>query len=172
MRERAVVTAYLAAACQRGGPAAWAAALVWGEHVRVVGGLLPAATPARAAVAAALGAVRALRRPALVRMRTPSPYALATARLLPALVLRGWTRFDRRRGATVGVAHADLWQSLLAATRDSGHMLDWAEGAHPRAAAAARALLADARSEAAGFPVLGGPGWGADCETRPPSASS
>ncbi|WP_448581506.1 ribonuclease HI [Thermaurantiacus sp.] len=124
------------------GPGGWAAILVAGSREKILTGHAPSTTNNRMELTAALEALRALTKPADVRLETDSRYLVeGMTRWLPAWQRNGWRTADRKP-----VANIDLWQALAEAAAPHRIRWEWVRGhaGHPlneRADALANAAI-------------------------------
>jgi ribonuclease HI len=102
------------------GPGGWAAILVSGEHRRELSGGEPHTTNNRMELRGVIEGLRALKRPARVRIQCDSAYVVNAHR-------KGWIGNWQRNGwktaAKKPVENQDLWQELLAA--EQPHEITW-----------------------------------------------
>lgn len=97
----------------------WAAVLRFGEREKVLTGNDPATTNNRMELHAAVAALAALKRPCQVEFHTDSEYLRrGITEWIEGWVAKGWQTKQRKP-----VLNADLWQQLLALTRQ--HEIDW-----------------------------------------------
>jgi ribonuclease HI len=116
-----VVEIYTDGACSGNpGPGGWGAQLRYGEHVKeLCGGDPGPTTNNRMELTAAIEALEALTRTAIVRLHTDSSYLRnGITSWLPGWKRNGWRTADKKP-----VKNADLWQRLDAAA--SGHQVEW-----------------------------------------------
>jgi ribonuclease HI len=134
------------------GPGGWAAALLYGEHVRMLSGRYRDTTNNRMELRAAIEALNTLKRPCPVDLYTDSEYVRqGITEWVINWQRRGWRTADKKP-----VKNVDLWQALLAAVArhapaggvawhwTKGHAGDqWNEQVDHLANAAARAVADD-----------------------------
>jgi ribonuclease HI len=100
------------------GPGGWAAILLWRGHERELSGGEPDTTNNRMELMGVIQGLRALKRPATVRVLTDSAY-------LEKAFSHGWLERWKRNGwktaAKKPVANQDLWEALDEAT--DGHTI-------------------------------------------------
>ncbi|HEY0639629.1 MAG TPA: ribonuclease HI [Pseudonocardiaceae bacterium] len=147
-----VVDIYTDGACSGNpGPGGWGAVLRYGAHERELrGGEAGATTNNRMELMAAIAALEALTRPAVVRLHTDSTYVRnGVTQWLPRWKSNGWQTAARQP-----VKNADLWQRLDAA--GERHQVEWhwvkGHAGHPeneRADRLAAAGLQEAQAAAA-----------------------
>jgi ribonuclease HI len=101
------------------GAGGWGAILRAGNRERELAGGEAATTNNRMELMAAIAALEALKRPAVVTLYTDSIYLKdGITRWLPQWKKRGWRTADKKP-----VKNVDLWQRLEAAA--SAHRIDW-----------------------------------------------
>lgn len=106
------------------GPGGWAALLRAGGRERIVSGAEALTTNNRMELTAALRALQALNRPALVTIETDSRYLLdGMTKWLPAWKARGWRTADGKP-----VKNADLWKALVEAAAPHEVQWQWVRG--------------------------------------------
>ena len=115
-----VVTIYTDGACRGNpGPGGWGALLISGETRKELLGAEADTTNNRMELMAAIEALRALRRPAKVRLYTDSKYVCTGFKeWLPNWKQRGWKTADKKP-----VKNVDLWQALEVAAEP--HDIEW-----------------------------------------------
>lgn len=103
------VTIYTDGACRGNpGPGGWGAVLIKGAKRKELCGGEPDTTNNRMELAAAINALRALKRPCRVFLHSDSSYLIdGASRWLPGWKSRGWRRASSKR-----VENADLWQEI------------------------------------------------------------
>jgi ribonuclease HI len=103
------------------GPGGWAALLRFGTAEREISGYEAQTTNNRMELMAALEALRALKRPCQVRLKTDSQYVQKGMTLWG----HGWARNDWRKkpNASAQIPNADLWQALW--QEAARHKIDW-----------------------------------------------
>ncbi|HVZ02553.1 MAG TPA: ribonuclease HI [Dongiaceae bacterium] len=101
------------------GPGGWGALLRYGKVEKELSGGEPLTTNNRMELMAAIAALEALKRPAVVRLHTDSQYLRnGITEWLPSWKRRGWKTADKKP-----VKNADLWQRLEAAEKP--HKVEW-----------------------------------------------
>jgi ribonuclease HI len=101
------------------GPGGWGALLRYGEVEKELSGGEAPTTNNRMELMAAIAALEALKRPAIVRLHTDSQYLRdGITRWLANWKKNGWRTADRKP-----VKNVDLWQRLDAATQI--HKIEW-----------------------------------------------
>jgi ribonuclease HI len=101
------------------GPGGWCAILRSGRRERVLSGAEPDTTNNRMELRGAVEALRALKRPCRVALRSDSRYLIdGMNEWVPAWRARGW----KRRG-NLRIENLELWQELLDAA--SRHAVEW-----------------------------------------------
>ncbi|HVO71668.1 MAG TPA: ribonuclease HI [Aggregatilineaceae bacterium] len=125
MTDRPQVTIYTDGGCDPNtGPGGWAAILITtradgSPYEREIGGAEPDTTNNRMELTAAIEALRALKKPCQVTLRTDSEYLRrGITEWLEGWVARGW-----RTSGKKPVKNQDLWQALLA--EKQRHEIDW-----------------------------------------------
>ena len=101
------------------GPGGWAALLRWHDSERELTGAEPQTTNNRMELAAAIGALQALREPCAVVLHTDSQYVQKGI----SEWLAGWKRKGWRTASGQPVKNADLWRALDAAA--APHQVQW-----------------------------------------------
>jgi ribonuclease HI len=101
------------------GAGAWAALLRFNDVEKEISGFAAQTTNNRMELSAALEALRALKKPAKVRLHTDSQY-LQQGMLswIHGWIKRGWKTADRKP-----VLNADIWQALL--IESQRHQIEW-----------------------------------------------
>ena len=137
------------------GPGGWAAILRSGEYVKELKGGEASSTNNRMELMAAISALEALKKPAIVDLTTDSQYV----RQGITSWIHNWKRNGWRTSDKKPVKNVDLWQRLDAAAARHDVSWIWVRGhsGHPeneRADALARARIAEA-------------GWAAHAAQRP-----
>lgn len=101
------------------GAGAWAALLRYQGVEKEISGFEAATTNNRMELMAAIAALRALKKPAIVKLHTDSKYVQQGMQSwLANWIARGWKTADKKP-----VQNADLWQELLAASKP--HQVEW-----------------------------------------------
>jgi ribonuclease HI len=101
------------------GPGGWGALLRYGAVEKELSGGEPQTTNNRMEMMAAIAALEALKRPAVVKLHTDSQYLKnGITEWLPNWKRRGWKTADKKP-----VKNADLWQRLEAAEKP--HKVEW-----------------------------------------------
>jgi len=125
MADKPLVTIYTDGGCDPNpGPGGWAAILITTRadgslYEREICGGEPDTTNNRMELTAAIQALRALKRPCRVTLRTDSQYLRqGITRWLEQWVAKGWRTSDRKP-----VKNQDLWQALYEETQR--HEIDW-----------------------------------------------
>lgn len=155
------VDIYTDGACRGNpGPGGWAAVLLYKGHKREISGGEAETTNQRMEIQAAIEGLRALKRPARVRLHSDSAYLVNAFR-------QGWIRRWRANGwvtaAKKPVSNKELWQELLRVM--APHRVEWVkvEGhaddewnnradALARAAVPAQPAVSDGKHESGGSP--------------------
>ena len=101
------------------GPGGWGAILRMGEHEKELSGGEAATTNNRMELMGAIMALRALTQPCSVTLHTDSKYVIEGI----TSWIFGWQRNGWKNAAKKPVANADLWQELMAETRQ--HKIEW-----------------------------------------------
>jgi ribonuclease HI len=115
-----LVTIYTDGACKGNpGPGGWGVVLLAGRHRRELSGAEPATTNNRMELRAAIEGLRALNRRCRVTMITDSEYLKNG---ITSWIV-GWQRNGWRTKEKTPVKNADLWQELLALTKE--HEVNW-----------------------------------------------
>ncbi len=131
------------------GPGGWGAILMSGTHRKEISGSEAASTNNRMELAAAIGALEALKHPSFVALHTDSNY------LKDGITkwIHGWKRNGWRTADKKPVKNVDLWQRLEIALKP--HQIEWhwvkGHAGHPeneRADELARAAIAALRARA------------------------
>lgn len=115
------VDIYTDGACRGNpGPGGWAAILLHKQHKREISGGERDTTNQRMEIRAAIEGLKALKRPAKVRLHSDSAYLVNAFR-------QGWVRRWRSNGWVTStkkpVSNQDLWQELLDTMRP--HQVEW-----------------------------------------------
>ncbi|MGN6606760.1 MAG: ribonuclease HI [Jatrophihabitans sp.] len=116
-----VVTIWTDGSCKKNpdGPGGWGAVLTAGEHRKELHGSDPSTTNQRMELTAAIEALRALKRPSIVRLHTDSLYVLkGITEWMPRWKANGWVNSQRKP-----VSNADLWRALDEAR--AAHDVEW-----------------------------------------------
>jgi ribonuclease HI len=101
------------------GPGGWGAVLRWRGRQRELSGYEPETTNNRMELRAAIGALKALKRPMTVRLHTDSAYLRnGITTWLAAWKAKGWRTADKKP-----VKNQDLWRELEAAL--GRHRVEW-----------------------------------------------
>jgi ribonuclease HI len=101
------------------GAGAWAALLRCNTVEKEISGFDPVTTNNRMELMAAIQALQALKKPAIVKLHTDSKYVQQGMQSwLSNWISRGWKTADKKP-----VQNADLWQELLAASQP--HQVQW-----------------------------------------------
>jgi ribonuclease HI len=101
------------------GAGAWAALLRFKNVEKEISGFDPVTTNNRMELMAAIEALRAIKKPAIVRLHTDSKYVQQGMQSwLTNWIARGWKTADKKP-----VQNADLWQALLEASKP--HQVEW-----------------------------------------------
>jgi ribonuclease HI len=109
------VTIYTDGACSGNpGPGGWAALLTFGADERVVSGSEPATTNNRMELRAVVEALNTLREPCLALVHTDSAYI---ANAFNDNWISGWIRRGWKTAAGEPVKNRDLWEELIALTK-------------------------------------------------------
>jgi ribonuclease HI len=101
------------------GAGAWAALLRFEGAEKEISGFVPDTTNNRMELCAALEALRALKKPAQVRLHTDSQYVQQGM----LSWIKGWQARGWKTAANKAVLNADLWQALLLAAQP--HKVEW-----------------------------------------------
>ena len=124
------------------GPGGWAAILRVGDHERELSGGEEQTTNNRMELMAVIRALKALKRPAAVRLHTDSRYVMDGAtKWLARWKANGWRTSDKKP-----VKNVDLWRELDAAAGEHSIAWKWVAGhsghaENDRADALARAAI-------------------------------
>ena len=138
-----IVEIYTDGACSGNpGPGGWGAILRYGENEKELSGGAAETTNNRMELSAAIEALRALKRPARVRIHTDSTYVKDGI----TKWIVNWKRNGWRTAAKKPVKNVDLWQDLYDALKDHDVEWHWVKGhaGHPeneRADALARSAV-------------------------------
>ncbi len=101
------------------GPGGWGAILRWNGHERELSGGAAHTTNNRMELTAAIEALKALKRPAAVRLHTDSTYVRdGITRWIKDWKRRGWKTADKKP-----VKNEDLWRALEEAA--ARHDIEW-----------------------------------------------
>lgn len=137
------VTIYTDGACSGNpGPGGWGALLVWRGHERELSGGAALTTNNRMELAAAIEALKSLRRSCSILLVTDSQYVMrGVTEWMAAWKRRGWRTADKKP-----VKNQDLWEDLDQALARHQVEWEWVRGhtGHPgneRADALARAAI-------------------------------
>ncbi len=102
------------------GPGGWGAVLIYGDKRRELTGYEPVTTNNRMELAAAIGALRALKEPCRVVLYSDSAYLVNAFR---QDWLGKWQRNGWLNSKKEPVENQDLWQELLVLSRH--HQVEW-----------------------------------------------
>ncbi|MCZ8124559.1 MAG: ribonuclease HI [Magnetospirillum sp.] len=147
MSEENIVELFTDGACSGNpGPGGWGAILRWRGSEKELSGGDAATTNNRMELMAAIEGLRALKRPAQVRVWTDSVYVRDGI----TKWIHGWKRSGWKTADKKPVKNVDLWQALLAAAEPHAVEWRWIKGhaGHPeneRADALARGAIASVR---------------------------
>ena len=147
MSEENLVELFTDGACSGNpGPGGWGAILRWRGSEKELSGGDAATTNSRMELMAAIEGLRALKRPAQVRVWTDSVYVRDGI----TKWIHGWKRSGWKTADKKPVKNVDLWQALLAAAEPHAVEWRWIKGhaGHPeneRADALARGAIASVR---------------------------
>lgn len=150
MSEENIVELFTDGACSGNpGPGGWGAILRWRGSEKELSGGDAATTNNRMELMAAIEGLRALKRPAQVRVWTDSVYVRDGI----TKWIHGWKRSGWKTADKKPVKNVDLWQALLAAAEPHAVEWRWIKGhaGHPeneRADALARGAIASVRNGA------------------------
>jgi ribonuclease HI len=144
------VTVYTDGACSGNpGPGGWGAILMSGTHRKEISGAEAETTNNRMELSAAIGALEALKKPAIVALHTDSNY------LKDGITkwIHGWKRNGWKTADKKPVKNEDLWKRLEAALKSHTIEWHWVKGhaGHPeneRADELARQAIAQLRASA------------------------
>lgn len=101
------------------GPGGWGTILRCGGHVKELSGYEPETTNNRMELSGAIAGLEALKRPCKVSLTTDSEYVKkGMTEWVDGWVARGWKTAGKKP-----VANRDLWERLVALTRD--HQVEW-----------------------------------------------
>ncbi len=150
MTEENVVELFTDGACSGNpGPGGWGVLLRWRGNERELSGGETPTTNNRMELMAAIEGLKALKRPAQVRVWTDSVYVRDGI----TKWIHGWKRSGWKTADKKPVKNVDLWQALLAAAEP--HEIEWrwikGHAGHPeneRADALARGAIASGRGVA------------------------
>ncbi len=111
------------------GPGGWGAVIRSGGHEKELSGGEAQTTNNRMELMAAIGALRALKRPCKITLSTDSIYVRDGI----TKWIHGWQRNGWRTADKKPVKNADLWQALLAASGPHTISWEWVKGhaGHP-----------------------------------------
>lgn len=147
MSEENIIELFTDGACSGNpGPGGWGAILRWRGSEKELSGGDAATTNNRMELMAAIEGLRALKRPAQVRVWTDSVYVRDGI----TKWIHGWKRSGWKTADKKPVKNVDLWQALLAAAEPHAVEWRWIKGhaGHPeneRADALARGAIASVR---------------------------
>jgi ribonuclease HI len=150
MTEENVVELFTDGACSGNpGPGGWGVLLRWRGNERELSGGETPTTNNRMELTAAIEGLKALKRPAQVRVWTDSVYVRDGI----TKWIHGWKRSGWKTADKKPVKNVDLWQALLAAAEPHEVEWRWIKGhaGHPeneRADALARGAIASGRGVA------------------------
>jgi ribonuclease HI len=142
------VTVYTDGACSGNpGPGGWGAILISGPHRKEINGHEAETTNNRMELSAAIGALEALKKPAVVALHTDSNY------LKEGITkwIHGWKRNGWKTADKKPVKNEDLWKRLELALKSHKIEWHWVKGhaGHPeneRADELARMAIADLKA--------------------------
>lgn len=101
------------------GPGGWGTLLRWDGHLKELSGYEPHTTNNRMELMAAIAGLEVLKHPCRVRLTTDSEYVKkGITEWIDNWVRKGWKNSQKK-----DVANRDLWERLLAASRQ--HQVDW-----------------------------------------------
>ncbi|WP_370616280.1 ribonuclease HI [Mumia sp. Pv 4-285] len=121
----AIVTIHTDGACLGNpGPGGWGAVLRYGDHLKELHGGEPATTNNRMELMAAIQALEALTRPAVVDLHTDSSYVRNGIMTWVAK----WKANGWRTAAKQAVKNEDLWRRLDAAAQQHEVRWHWVKG--------------------------------------------
>jgi len=106
------------------GPGGWGAVLLWNDHAKELSGSEAATTNNRMELAAAIGALEALKEPCLVDLYTDSVYVRDGI----SRWIDNWRRNGWRTAAKQPVKNVELWQALDAARQRHEVRWHWVKG--------------------------------------------
>jgi ribonuclease HI len=123
-----VVEIYSDGSGRDSGPGGYGVVLRYGEHEKELSGFEPAATSQRMELIAAIRGLEALHKPQTVRLFSDSQYLVRGM----SDWIHGWVR-DGRLETPGALANQDLWQQLLALSRQHQIHWEWVRGhaGHP-----------------------------------------
>ncbi len=123
-----VVEIYSDGSGRDSGPGGYGVILRYGEHEKELSGFEPAATSQRMELLAAIRGLEALHKPQTVRLFSDSQYLVRGM----SNWIHGWIR-DGRLETPGALANQDLWQQLLALSRQHEIRWEWVRGhaGHP-----------------------------------------
>jgi ribonuclease HI len=123
--ERPAVVIYTDGACSGNpGPGGWGAILISGRHRKEISGGEEMTTNNRMELAAAIGALEALKKPSRVELHTDSVYVKNG---ITSWII-GWKRNGWKTADRSPVRNADLWQRLDAARASHDVSWRWVKG--------------------------------------------
>ena len=123
--EKPAVVIYTDGACSGNpGPGGWGAILISGRHRKEISGGEEMTTNNRMELAAAIGALEALKRPSRVELHTDSVYVKNG---ITSWII-GWKRNGWKTADRSPVRNADLWQRLDAARTSHDVSWRWVKG--------------------------------------------
>lgn len=123
--EKPAVVIYTDGACSGNpGPGGWGAILISGRHRKEISGGEEMTTNNRMELAAAIGALEALKRPSRVELHTDSVYVKNG---ITSWII-GWKRNGWKTADRSPVRNADLWQRLDAARASHDVSWRWVKG--------------------------------------------
>lgn len=130
------------------GPGGWGTILRCGGHEKELSGYEPETTNNRMELSGAIAGLEALKRPCTVSLTTDSEYVKkGMTEWVDGWVARGWKTAGKKP-----VANRDLWERLVALTRDHQVEWHWVRGhaghtENERCDALARAAITDGRAK-------------------------
>lgn len=123
--EKPAVVIYTDGACSGNpGPGGWGAILISGRHRKEISGGEEMTTNNRMELAAAIGALEALKKPSRVELHTDSVYVKNG---ITSWII-GWKRNGWKTADRSPVRNADLWQRLDAARASHDVSWRWVKG--------------------------------------------
>lgn len=123
--EKPAIVIYTDGACSGNpGPGGWGAILISGRHRKEISGGEEMTTNNRMELAAAIGALEALKKPSRVELHTDSVYVKNG---ITSWII-GWKRNGWKTADRSPVRNADLWQRLDAARANHDVSWRWVKG--------------------------------------------
>ncbi|MGE3066160.1 MAG: ribonuclease HI [Hyphomicrobiaceae bacterium] len=123
--EKPAIVIYTDGACSGNpGPGGWGAILISGRHRKEISGGEEMTTNNRMELAAAIGALEALKKPSRVELHTDSVYVKNG---ITSWII-GWKRNGWKTADRSPVRNADLWQRLDAARASHDVSWRWVKG--------------------------------------------